>query len=333
MSSALSLRAAITRGAFVALANWPVVIIDFVLESLYKVAIAIPVFGGAFMVAVLLGVDVTALVEDGVLSAADRMLVPLGQAPVALAAFLGALGIVALGGEVLMFVGKAATFSVLVTGERAAGDLHRGTFARTSLGAARAYSLASVLAAMRRFRARAAILALWLGGAYVCLSASYMLVVVYGFQWTAAAGWAQAWPLLVLVATSAGVIGLAGANLLFDLMRVVLITDDCRLGEAWQRVRQFLLADARQVLGIFGTMAVVLMLATAASFTATAGLALIAWVPLAGLLSLPLQAAFWVVRGLFFQYAGLTTLSAYQAQYRRFASPRPTAVPLQVQQA
>jgi hypothetical protein len=114
---------------------------------------------------------------------------------------------------------------------------------------------------------------------------------------------------------------------------VVLITDDCSLSVAWRRVRIFLLADSRQVLGIFGAMAVVLILATVASITATAGLALVAWVPLAGLVVLPLQAAFWIVRGLFFQFAGLATLSAYQTQYRRFQGPRPAAVDLQVHEA
>jgi hypothetical protein len=36
---------------------------------------------------------------------------------------------------------------------------------------------------------------------------------------------------------------------------------------------------------------------------------------------LPLQAAAWLIRGLVFQYLGLLTLSAYQTQYRRLASP------------
>jgi hypothetical protein len=78
-----------------------------------------------------------------------------------------------------------------------------------------------------------------------------------------------------------------------------------------------MIQDARQVLGIFGVMGLVLALVTAASVFATAGLTLIAWVPFAGLILLPLQAAAWLIRGLVFQYMGLTTLSAYQTQYRR----------------
>ena len=94
-------------------------------------------------------------------------------------------------------------------------------------------------------------------------------------------------------------------NLFFDLARVVMITDDCSVRVALARVRAFLLADARQVLGVFGAMGGIVLLATAATFTATAGLALVAWVPLVGLLFVPLQLAFWIVRGLLFQYMSL----------------------------
>jgi hypothetical protein len=333
MSPALTLRAAITRGALVSLANWQIVVIDFVVESLFKVSVAVPVVGGAFMVAVLMGVEVGSLLGDGVLTAADRMLVPLGQAPVALAAFLAALTLVSIGGAILMFVAKAGTLSVLVDGDRSAGELQRSPLGSSGLRSAKVFSLAGVLEAMRHFRRRSSMLAVWLGGAYFVVCLGYLLVVGYGFQWAAASGWVQAWPLLVLVSTSAGVITLTAANLLFDLVRVVMINDDCSLAVAWRRVRLFLLADSRQVLGIFGAMALVTILATLASVTATWGLALVAWVPLAGLIVLPLQAAFWIVRGLFFQFAGLTTLSAYQTQYRRFSSPGPATVNLQVQEA
>ena len=53
----------------------------------------------------------------------------------------------------------------------------------------------------------------------------------------------------------------------------------------------------------------------------TAGLTFVAWVPMAGLISVPLRAAAWLVQGLLFQYLALTAVSAYQTQYRRFATP------------
>ena len=333
MSSALTLRAAITRGALVSLANWQIVVIDFVVESLFKVSVAVPVVGGAFMVAVLLGIDVGSLLSDGVLAAVDRMRVALEQAPVALAAFLAALTLVSIGGAILMFVAKAGTLAMLVDADRSASELQRSPLGSTGLRSARVFSLEAVLEAIRHFRRRSAVLAVWLGVAYFVVWVGYLLIVGYGFQWAAASGWVQAWPLLVLVATSALFIALIAANLLFDLVRIVMINDDCGLGVAWRRVRLFLLTDSRQVLGIFGAMGVVTILATLASATATWGLALVAWVPLAGLIVLPLQAAFWIVRGLFFQFTGLTTLSAYQTQYRRFSSPGPASVEWQVQQA
>ena len=63
--------------------------------------------------------------------------------------------------------------------------------------------------------------------------------------------------------------------------------------------------------------------------TAT-GLTLIAFVPLAGFVFVPLQIAFWVARGLVFQYMSLATLCAYQTQYRRFSAPGTAPVRLRV---
>jgi hypothetical protein len=331
MAPALTLRAALSRGAIVALANWPVILVEFVAESVYKVAVGVPIVGGAFMVAVLLGADVRSLLGEGVLSAAEHILVPLSNAPAALLAFLLSLCLVGIGGAMLMFVVKAGTLAVLVQAEAVAGETYRRPIGLAVLKEARAYSLAAMWAATRRFQRRAALLALWLGIAYLLVGGLYLAAVVYGFQWVAASEWAAAWPLLVLTATSAAAVGITIVNLLFDLARVIMVADDCRIGVALQRVRAFLLKDARQVLGIFGAMGTLLLAAMAASITATAGLTLIAWVPLLGLLFVPLQVAFWILRGLLFQYMSLTTLTAYQSQYRRFASAG--AIHLRVQKA
>jgi hypothetical protein len=330
MSSALTIRAALTRGAIVALSNWPIVLIEFVVETAYTFAMGVPVVGGAFMLAVLLGADVRSLLSEGLWSAAEQILVPLANAPAALAAFIAALSLVGVAGAVIMYVVKAGTLAVLVYGEAAAGDDRHHPVGMATIYEARAYSLEIVWKAMRRFEKRAAALALGLGLIYVGLGGLYLLAVVYGFRWVAESAWAAAWPLLVLLATSGAAVGIALANLWFDLARVVVVTDDCSVGVALSRVRMFLLEDARQVLGIFGVMGTILMLATGASWTATAGLTMVAWVPVLGLLFVPLQVAFWIVRGLLFQYMSLTTLSAYQAQYRRFRTPRAEPVPFRI---
>jgi len=321
MSSALTIRAALTRGALVTLANWPVVLIEFVVETAYKAALGVPILGGAFMVALLLGVDVRSLVGEGLVSAADQILVRLATAPAALAAFLAALAIVGVGGAMTMYIVKAGTLAMLVRGERKMGELYRRPGGVGIMREAAAYSLAALWDAVRHFERRAATLAFWLGLSYVVIGGGYLLVVGWGARLAADSAWSPAWPLLVLVATSAAVVGKTAADLVFDIARVIVATDDCGVRVALGRVRAFLLEDARQVLGIFGAMGLILLLATGGSIAATAGLALVAWIPLAGLLFVPLQVAFWIVSRVLFQYMGLVMMSAYQTQYRRFAAP------------
>src|SRR5207248_4542035 len=100
----------------------------------------------------------------------------------------------------------------------------------------------------------------------------------------------------------------------------IVISDDCGLRTAASRLWSFLIEDARQVVGILAVVGALFVLAAAASILVAAGLALVAWVPVVGLIVVPLQAAAWVVRGLIFQFMGLSALAAYQAQYRRFAA-------------
>lgn len=54
-----------------------------------------------------------------------------------------------------------------------------------------------------------------------------------------------------------------------------------------------------------------MLMATAASILATAALGLIAFVPFVGLAALPLQVFAWLVRGVVFQFVGLTGVSTY----------------------
>jgi hypothetical protein len=326
MTPALSLRAALKRGALVTAANWAVVFVDFTIESVYKLVLAVPVVGGALMVAVLLGSDIRTLFAEGVRATADLVFGSLASAPVALGAFLAAITLVAFGGGLIMALVKAGTLAILVAGERGAGEVHRPPLRFDAVRRAAAYNLAALLQGIRHYRRRAIVLACWLGVGYLVIGAAYVASLTIGFQLVSASSWSAAWPLLVLIVTSTGVISITVINLTYDLLRVIVTTDDCGVGAALARLRAFVVQDARQVLGIFGVMSVVLALVTAASVFATAGLTLIAWVPFAGLILLPLQAAAWLIRGLVFQYMGLMTLSAYQTQYRRRTEMTPGVV-------
>jgi len=57
-----------------------------------------------------------------------------------------------------------------------------------------------------------------------------------------------------------------------------------------------------------------------ASALAWSGVGLIAFVPLVGLAVFPLQIAALLLRGLVFEYIGLTAMGAYVTLYRRFAA-------------
>jgi hypothetical protein len=317
----LPLRAALIRGVLLVAANWPIVLIDFGIESLYKLALSLPVFGGALMAGALAHGDLRNVVADGVGPTANLVLGALAESPVALGAFLGALAIAAIGGEVLMFVVKAGTLAVVVAADREAGEVQDEPFGTETLQDASRFRLDLVIESSRHFATRAVMLALGLGAIYLFVGLGYVAVVMQR-AWTPSAGWIAAWPVLVLLATSVSVVSIEAASLAYDLLRVIVITDDCSVRAAMTRLRRFVIEDARQVLGIFGVMAAVVLLATAASLLATAGLAPVAYIPIVGLTIVPLQVAVWLFRGLLFQALSLASLSAYQTQYRRFSSAR-----------
>lgn len=331
----LPLRAALKHGALIVAANWPVVLIEFALESLYKFVLAVPVIGGALMVAVLVGDDFGTIFGQGVRNAADLIVSALFTAPSALWTFFAAVALVAVGGAVVMYIVKSGTLAVIVASEAVAGELHEGPIHLEMLRRAYAYDLAAVLAAARRFASRSAWLALGLSASYITLGVGYVMALGWALRLAAQTTWAPAWPLLVLLSTSTGVIGVTAANLAFDLLRVIVVSDDCSLRVAFSRLRAFLVADARQVLGIFGVVGLIVSAAMAVSVVTTAGLTFVAWVPFASLIAIPLQVIAWFVRGVVFQYVGLGALSAYQTQYRRFsgAGGRSVVTPIWVQRA
>jgi len=318
----LPLRAAVKRGALVTAANWPVVLIDFAVESFYKLALAVPILGGALMVATILGTDVQLLVGEGVRATADLVIGSLATTPVALAAFLLALAIVAIGGEAVMSAIKAGTFAVLVRGERALADAPR-VAGEDALERAEAFSLAIVLANARRFAGRSLRLVAALAAGYIAVGGTYLVGMSYSFTLTAGAAWTPAWPLLVLGATTVAVLVVSAINIAYDLLRVIIITDDCGIRDAARRLRRFVAADARQVFGILCVLAAVVVLATVAAVLAAAGLTIVPWLRYAGLAVVPLQAAAWVLRQVLFEFMALSALAAYQTQYRRFETDAP----------
>jgi hypothetical protein len=318
MALALPLRAALVRGALVTLGNWSVVLIEFAMESLYKIALVVPVVGGALMVTAIAGGSVRAIFAEGARTAAARIVAALLGAPIALTSFIAALAVAGVGGAMLMFVLKGGTLAVLVAGERKAPHERRGSRYALMTGS-HAFDLPTLFAGIQKFSRRMRGLALCLSGAYALLGTAYVLALVAAFRLADQPGVGSVWPVAVAVATGAIVVGLAGVNVMFDVLRVIVVCDDCSVRAAASRLAQFLVHDARQVVGIFAVVTGLFALAAAAFLLLAAGLALVAWVPVVGIVVVPLQLAAWLIRGVLFQWMGLTALCAYQAQYRRFA--------------
>jgi hypothetical protein len=97
------------------------------------------------------------------------------------------------------------------------------------------------------------------------------------------------------------------------------LVDGCRA------VVRFVRAEFRDLALVFLVVLALAVAAILASALAWSGVGLIAFVPLVGLAVFPLQLAALVLRGLVFEYLGLTALGAYVTLYQRHASKRAEA--------
>lgn len=313
------MRAALKRGALITAANWPVVLIQFVMGSVYRLAVGVPIVGGAFVVAVLAGADVRSLLGEDLRAATGFVAAALADRPEALSTFLVAVGLVAVGGASVLFLVQAGIAGVLVRGEQRVTSAATHPLRISVLTDANSFGIVEFFDSVRRLGRRFLLLGGWLCVAYVTLG-----VLTLAGLWVALAvsqreGWEAAWVLGALLVSAVALVCLVGLNLVYALVQVILATDDCRLSQALRRLQSFVTHDARQVAGVFGVVLILVVLASAASLLATAGLALVAWVPFVGLAVVPLQLAAWLVRGVVFHYMELGAWSAYQSQYRRYA--------------
>lgn len=315
------------RGALVAAANWPVALVQWAADSLFKLLIAAPLVGGTVLVVVVIGADPSPLLVLGWRELAATLVTSLLSYPVLLAAFLASLSVVVAGGSLCVFLVKGGTVGVLVAAERAAGAIESRPLRLDAVQAASAFTLDRFVAAAghlfpRYARLGAALLVAYLG------SGGFYLALLLGSRslvdtWIAPA---------LLTLAFAGWITIV--NFLYLLTQVVIAADDCGVGTGARRVLAFLRRERWAVAAVFLVVLAVVVLATGASILAMAALGLIAFVPFLGLTVLPLQLLAWLFRGLVFQFIGLAPVGAYVSLYRRFcrtsAAPEPTPVPARV---
>jgi hypothetical protein len=179
----------------------------------------------------------------------------------------------------------------------------------------------------RRLRQRFLRLGAFLLATYVVSGGLYLTVVVAGYRAVGEEGFLVGWTVIAALCSALLVGWLTIVNTAYLLLQVVMAARDVSVRRAGHEVLRLLRVDTTRMLGVFFVTAGLVGVATLASLVATAGLGLISFVPFVGLTVLPLQLLAWLLRGLVFQYLGLTSAGAYLSLYD---SPTVAAAPAPV---
>jgi hypothetical protein len=311
MALAASSQLALKRGALVTAANWPVIVLQFVADTIFTALLAVPVVGGVALVVLTSGLAPGELMAQGVRRAIPAVAAALLAHPIALAAFLVAVGVALLGGSLVAAFVKGGTITILATAEAEAPPIEQPPLRFEMVRQASRFRLETATAGAHRLFARFARLGVGLVAIYLLVAALALGVVVsYGAP-------GSAWAAARIAALTAGLIAvITVVNLVYLLLQIVVAVEDCDVTTAVRHLGGFLARRPWEIALVFGAVSALVALGTAASFIATTALGLIAFVPLLGLAALPLQLGAWMVRGLVFQFLGLTALVAYVWLYR-----------------
>jgi hypothetical protein len=306
-----TLKLALKRGALVTAANWQVVLVQFVADTLFKTLLAVPIVGGVVLVVLLIGGDPKDLLRLEPAQIIPTMVGVLLAQPLALIGFLTALVLVLMGGSLLTIAVKAGAATVLIEAERAAGSIEQAPLRLSTLRAANQSSLERFGNGVRRLIGRYVRLGIALSIVYAVLTGGYLAVLLAP---------ADALPIdstLAVTLASLGLIVLVTlANFGYLLVQIVVAVEDCAVHQAVSLVARLVRRRTIELGQVLAAVLALMALVTAASILTVAALGLIAFVPFVGLAALPLQLLAWLVRGVVFQFVGLTGLVTYLRLYR-----------------
>lgn len=302
---------ALKRGALLTAANWQVVVLQFVADAVFTTLLAVPVVGGAALVVLTSGLAPRDLFGQGLRRAVPAVAAALLAHPLALAAFLVAVGVALLGGSLFLAFVKGGTIAVLHAAETSAGPVEHPPLRLEAVRRAGRFRLETATAGAQRHFGRFARLGLALFAAYAGIGGAALAAVVT--RGTPESAWDAA---RIAAVTLVVIVAVTLVNLLYLLMQIAIAVDDCDVATALARTSGFVARQPLQIGFVFAVVSTLVALGMAASFLATAALGLIAFVPFIGLAALPLQVGAWMVRGLLFQFLGLTALVAYVRLYR-----------------
>lgn len=311
------LRSALKRSAVITAACWPVVLIQFVSESVFKILLAVPVLAGAFLASILLGRGAGDLTSGDLRETATAVATSFVGQPIALIAFIVALLVVVFGGSALMFLIKGGTVAVLLAAESEAGWLERAAVLPVFRGAMQ-FSVERFTAGAERLARRYLALGTMLILVYTIIGGVYLAIVVGGYALAGGRALMLGWTVIAAICSGILVVAITLVNLFYLLIQIVIAVEDRGIVAGAREVLRFLHADIRDVVGVFLVVVCLVILAMAAFLFTTAAIGFIAFVPIAGLIVLPAQLGAWFLRSLIFQYLGLTALTSYVTFYRAY---------------
>ena len=321
----LDLKHLLKRGALLTAANWQTVAIQFVAQTTFQVLLAVPIIGAAILVAVLLGADLADLLQGGLRDTFTTIASTLMSEPEALVAFVTAFTLVLLGGSVLMFAVKGGTVDVLLAANAAAGPIEHLPLTVDALRPAAQFTLQRFTDGCARLFRPYLTLGLGLMVVYALSVAGYLAFVLYGYRAAEGRVLILGWTFIAALAAAMLVAWMTVINFLYLLLQIAMAVEGVGVVQGSREAARFIRAEVRELAGVFLVVVALVVAATLASALAWSGVGLIAFVPLVGLAVFPLQLAALVVRGLVFEYLGLTALGAYLTLYSGYASRRADA--------
>ncbi len=316
----LDLKHLLKRGGLLAAANWPAVAILFVAQTTFQALLAVPIVGAAILVAVLLGADLGNLLQGSMREIFTTITDALVAEPLALTAFITAFAIVLVGGSMLMFLVKGGTVDVMLSADAAAGPIEAEPLTFAVFREASRFSITRFVEGCTRLFSRYLVLGLMLMVVYALSGIGYLAFVVYGYRLGGDRGFVIGWTLIAALSAIALTLWITAVNVVYLFLQIATADEDVGAADAARHVARFIRADFRELGGVFLVVFGMVIAATFASALAWSGVGLIAFVPLVGLAVLPLQIAALLLRGLIFEYIGLTALGAYVTLYRRYAA-------------
>lgn len=320
----MELKHLLKRGGLLAAANWPAVAIQFAAQTTFQVLLAVPIVGAAILVTVLLGADLSRILQGSTRDMFATVASTLTSEPLALVAFIAAFAIVLVGGSILMFLAKGGTVDVMLAADASAGPIERDPLTLAAFRSAGCFTMARYVDGCGRLFRRYLPLGITLMCIYALSGAAYLAFILYGYRLGGESGFLIGWAVVAALTTVIAGLGITAVNVTYLMLQIATAAEDIGVTHAARAVWQFIRADARSVAGVFLVVFAMLIAATIASALAWSGVGLITFVPLVGLLVAPLQLAAVVVRGLVFEYIGLTAMGAYVTLYRRhLAATRP----------